>query len=91
MNDLFQKIRRHQIFTRRQKENVSNSQIQQGKAGQGFSIVGPSLDKVNFPFNLCLPKGKIWSVFSVAVVYQLPASRFVTTGRELMGKLQADP
>lgn len=43
------------------------------------------------PFFRGSPKGKIWSVFSVAVVYQLPASRFVTTGRELMGKLQADP
>lgn len=34
---------------------------------------------------------KIWSVFSVGVVYQLPASRSVTTGRELMGELRVDP
>lgn len=32
---------------------------------------------------------KIWSVFSVGVVYQLPASRFVTIGKKLMGKLRS--
>lgn len=93
VNGLFQKIRRHHFFfflTKRQKETRPVLKIRQDKAGV-FSTVGPDLDKVDFPFNLCFPKGKICSVFSVGVVYRLPASRSVTTGRELMGKLQADP
>lgn len=50
VNDLFQKIRRHQFFSpKRQKETRPVLKIWQDKAGV-FSTVGPGLDKVDFPF-----------------------------------------
>lgn len=89
-NGLFQKISRHLILPKSQRKSYQFSW--QGNIRFNYSKSKNGLVKMSFPFTLCLPKRKDFERISFGVVYQLPASGFVTTmKREQIRKLQAVP
>lgn len=76
-NGLFQKISRHLILPKGQGKSYQFSR--QGNIRFNYSKSTNGLVKMSFPFTLCLPKRKDFERISFGVVYQLPASGFVTT------------